>query len=40
MLTFLAALTASDAKNPDYQPGTLIKAEIKYKNTDSVMIRL
>lgn len=26
MLTFLAALTASMAKKPEYLPGTLIKA--------------
>lgn len=26
MLTFLAALAASDAKKPDSQPGTLIRA--------------
>lgn len=28
ILTFLAALTASDAKNPDYQPGTLTRAKL------------
>lgn len=38
MLTFLAALEASDAKKPDYHPGTLIRAEIKIKITDCVVI--
>jgi hypothetical protein len=39
MLAFLAALTASDAKNPLYQPGTLIRAKIiKSKIVTNCMI--
>jgi hypothetical protein len=38
MLTFLAALTASEAKKPDSQPGTLIRAEIMKIVTDCVVI--
>lgn len=40
MLTFLAALTASEAKKPDSQPGTLMRAEIIKIITDSVVIWL
>lgn len=38
MLTFLAALTASDAKNPDSYPGSLTRAECNKKLTDCIVV--